>query len=151
MIIEPGDLDEPRIVALLRTHLERAHAVTPKQSCHAFDVSGLKSPAVSFWAGWENGELACIGALRRLSPEHAEVKSMHTPEALRGRGYGAAMLRHLIATARARGYRRLSLETGAMDYFRPARDLYARHGFTACGPFADYKVDSNSVYMTLAL
>jgi len=151
MIISPGDLDDPRIIALLRTHIERAHAVTPKQSCHAFDVSGLKKPEVTFWAGWDGEQLAAIGALHQLSAEHAEVKSMHTAEALRGKGHGAAMLTHIIAEARARGIKRLSLETGAMDYFRPARDLYARHGFTVCGPFAGYKVDPNSVYMTLGL
>jgi putative acetyltransferase len=151
MIISPGNLDDPRIVALLRIHLERAHAVTPKQSCHAFDVSGLKKPEVTFWAGWEGDQLAGVGALHQLNDEHAEVKSMHTPEALRGKGYGAAMLAHIIGEAKRRGFKRLSLETGAMEYFRPARDLYARHGFTVCGPFADYKVDPNSVYMTLTL
>ena len=151
MRIEIGNLDDPRIIALLRTHLERAHAVTPRESCHAFDVSGLKKPEVTFWAGWDNDDLAAVGALHRMDAQHAEVKSMHTPQALRGRGYGSGMLKHIIATARERGFQRLSLETGAMEYFRPARDLYARHGFEVCGPFGPYKVDPNSVYMTLNL
>ena len=151
MIISPGNLDDPRIIALLRIHLERAHAVTPAQSCHAFDVSGLKKPEVTFWAGWEGDLLSAVGALHQISVTQAEVKSMHTPEAMRGKGYGAAMLRHIIAAAHERGYQRLSLETGAMGYFRPARMMYARHGFVECAPFADYKVDPNSVYMTLQL
>ncbi len=92
-----------------------------------------------------------VGALKELQPDHGEVKSMHTAEAMRGRGAGSAMLGHIVATARARGYGRLSLETGVMDYFRPARALYRRHGFTGCAPFGDYAPDPNSVFMTLAL
>lgn len=151
MNIIPGDFSDPRIIALLRLHLSRAQLVTPPQSVHALDLAGLQEPAISFWAAWEGEALLGVGALKQLAPEHGEVKSMHTAEAMRQRGVGSAILRHLIATAQARGYHRLSLETGAMDYFRPARALYARHGFVECGPFAEYELDPNSIYMTLSL
>ena len=92
-----------------------------------------------------------VGALKRLSAEHGEIKSMHTAEPARGQGVGSAMLRHIMAAARARGMTRLSLETGSWPYFVPARALYTRHGFVECGPFGDYREDPNSVFMTLEL
>jgi putative acetyltransferase len=143
-----GDLDDPRIVELLRVHLARARAESPPCSAHALDLSGLRPPEIAFWAMWEGEALVAVGALKRLSPDHGEVKSMHTAEAMRATGAGAAMLRHIIAAARARGFSRLSLETGAQDYFRPARALYARHGFAVCPPFADYRPDPNSVFLS---
>jgi putative acetyltransferase len=106
---------------------------------------------VSFWSAWESQTLVGVGALKRLAADHGEVKSMHTEEAARGRGVGSAMLRHIMAAARARGMSRLSLETGSWPYFEPARSLYARHGFVECGPFGDYREDPNSVFMTVAL
>jgi putative acetyltransferase len=149
--IVDGGLDDPRVVALLRLHLTRARAETAPGSAHALDLSGLRAPEVSFWSAWEEGELVGVGALKRLSAEHGEIKSMHTAEAARGRGVGSALLRHIMAEARARGMRRLSLETGSWPYFLPARALYARHGFVECGPFGDYREDPNSVFMTVAL
>ncbi len=149
--IVPGDLTDPRIVDLLETHVTTALAQSPRESCHAFDVSGLQRPEVSFWAAWQGDELLGVGALMDLGGGHGEVKSMHTAKAARGRGVGSAMVRHIIGTARERGYRRLSLETGSMDYFAPARALYARHGFTECGPFEGYRPDPNSVFLTLTL
>ena len=95
--------------------------------------------------------VVAVGALRRLSADHGELKSMHTAQAARGRGVGSAMLRHIMAAARARGMSRLSLETGSWAYFAPARALYARHGFVECGPFGEYREDPNSVFMTLEL
>lgn len=151
MNIIPGDFADPRIVELLRIHLTTARAVTPPGSAHALDLSGLQAPDVSFWAAWDGEMLIGVGALKELSPDHGEVKSMHTAEAMRKRGAGSAMLGHIVATARARGYVRLSLETGVMEYFHPARTLYRRHGFTDCAPFGDYVPDPNSVFMTLAL
>ena len=100
---------------------------------------------------WEDETLLGCGALKRLSADHGEVKSMHTAQAMRRRGAGSAMLRHLIAAARADGMSRLSLETGSWDYFRPAQALYRSHGFVECPPFADYVLDPNSVFMTLDL
>ena len=149
--IVPGDLTDPRIVDLLEIHVTTALAQSPRESCHAFDVSGLQRPEVSFWAAWAGDDLLGVGALMDLGGGHGEVKSMHTARDARGRGVGGAMVRHIVATARERGYRRLSLETGSMDYFAPARALYARHGFSECDPFGGYRVDPNSVFLTLAL
>ena len=151
MQIVEGGLDDPRVVALLHTHLTRARAVTPPGSAHALDLSGLRVPEITVWSAWEGDRLLGVGALKRLGGDHGEVKSMHTAEAARGRGVGSAVLRHIIAEARARGMTRLSLETGAFDYFAAARALYARHGFVECAPFGDYRSDPNSVFLTLAL
>lgn len=151
MRIVEGGLDDPRVVALLHLHLDRARAETARGSAHALDLSGLRAPEVSFWSAWEGDELLGIGALRQLDAGHGEIKSMHTAEAARGRGVASAVLREIMAAARGRGMRRLSLETGSWAYFLPARALYARHGFVECGPFADYREDPNSVFMTLAL
>ncbi|MGL4325147.1 MAG: GNAT family N-acetyltransferase [Beijerinckiaceae bacterium] len=145
--IAPGDLDDPRIVALLQFHFTQAHAVTPKGSAHALDVSGLKTPDISFWAAWHGDVLAGIGALKQLAPDAGEIKSMHTATAMRRSGVGSAMLAHIMATARDRDYARLYLETGSFDYFRPAAALYRKHGFKDCPPFAGYRPDPNSLFM----
>jgi putative acetyltransferase len=151
MNIIPGDLSDQRVIDLLRAHLTAARAASPPRSAHALDLTGLRSPDISFWAGWDGERLMAIGALMRLAADHGEVKSMHTAQAARGWGAGSAMLAHIIAAAEARGYRRLSLETGSMAYFQPARALYQRHGFRPCEPFADYGLDPNSVFLTLEL
>ena len=149
--IVDGGLDDPRVVALLRLHVTRARAETAPGSAHALDLSGLRTPDMTFWSVWNGDELVGVGALKRLSAEHGEIKSMHTVEAARGRGVGSALVRHIMAEARARGMRRLSLETGSWPYFLAARALYARHGFVECGPFGEYREDPNSVFMTVAL
>ena len=151
MRIIQGDFSDPRVVALLHLHLTRARAETAQGCAHALDLTGMQSPDISFWAIWDDETLLGIGALKRLSAEHGEVKSMHTVQSLRRRGAGSTMLRHIIATARQRGMSRLSLETGSWDYFTPARALYRRHGFVECPPFADYAPDVNSVFMSLDL
>ena len=151
MRIIQGDFSDPRVIALLETHLISARAETAPGSAHALDLIGLQSPGVSFWTIWEDEALLGVGALKRLSADHGEVKSMHTVQSLRRRGDGSAILRHIIATARARGMSRLSLETGSWEYFRPARVLYASHGFVECPPFADYASDPNSIFMSLDL
>ncbi len=152
-IVESG-LDDARVIALLHTHLTRARAETATDSAHALDLSGLRAPAVTFYSAWEGegaaATLVGVGALRALTPEHGELKSMHTVEAQRGRGIGGALLRHIVVSACARGMSRLSLETGAWPYFAPARELYARTGFVECPPFGDYRADRHSVFMTLA-
>lgn len=149
--ITEGGLDDPRVIALLHHHLTRAREVTPVGSAHALDLSGLKIPAISFWSAWDGDALLGVGALKAMSATEGEVKSMHTAEAARRRGVGAAMLRHIIATARDRGMERLFLETGSFDYFAAARALYAAHGFMECEPFAGYRPDPNSTFMTLLL
>jgi putative acetyltransferase len=151
MRIVEGGLDDPRVVALLDTHVARARAETARGSAHALDLTELRAPDVTFWSAWEGDAVVGVGALKRLSADHGEVKSMHTAEAARGRGVGSALLRQIMATARARGMRRLSLETGSWPYFQPARALYARHGFVESAPFGDYREDPNSVFMTLEL
>jgi len=151
MDIVQGGLDDPRVVALLQAHRTRARAETARGSAHALDVSGLRAADMTCWSAWDGDTVVGIGALKQLSADHGEVKSMHTAEAARGRGVGSAMLRHIIAAARARGMSRLSLETGSWAYFEPARALYRRHGFVESEPFGDYKPDPNSTFMTLAL
>jgi putative acetyltransferase len=151
LTIIPGDLADRRIVDLLDHHVATALAASSRESCHAFDVSALDQPAISFWAAWNGEDLFGIGALVDLGEGQGEVKSMHTAETARGRGVGRAILCHIIELARARGFSRLSLETGTMDYFRPARALYAAHGFIPCPPFGDYRADPRSLYMTLDL
>jgi putative acetyltransferase len=151
MRIIPGDFSDPRVIDLLRTHLTSARAETAPGSAHALDLNGLQSPDIDFWTMWEGEVLLGVGALKRLPGDHGEVKSMHTAQSMRRRGAGSAMLRHIIATARAGGLTRLSLETGSWEYFRPAQALYRRHGFVECPPFADYVADPNSVFMSLDL
>jgi putative acetyltransferase len=151
VLITPGDLTDPLVIALLQTHLDRARAETAPGSAHALDLAGLQVPAVSFFTAWLGDRLAGCGALKVLSPTDGELKSMHTAAALRGRGIGGAMVAHLLDHARSLGLSRVSLETGSWPYFEPARQLYLRHGFVECGPFGDYVADPNSVFMTLSL
>lgn len=149
--ITEGGLDDPRVVELVRHHVTSARAVTPPGSSHAFDLSGLKARNVTFWTLWDDDTLVGMGALKHLDAHHGEVKSMHTVKERRRSGAARAMLAHIIETARARGMRRLSLETGSFEFFRPARELYRSHGFVECAPFGDYKADPNSTFMTLEL
>jgi len=151
MIVVAGDLDDPLVLALLDLHVTRARAQTARDSAHALDASGLRSPEISFWAAWEEGALLGVGALKQLSASHGEIKSMHTLEAERRRGIGSAVLQHLICEARRRGMTRVSLETGSWDYFAPARAFYQRHGFVEGPPFAPYEPDPNSIFMSLEL
>jgi len=149
--IREGGFDDPRVVDLLRIHVTTAHAQTARGSAHALNVEGLQQLDISFWTLWDDDALLGFGALRRLTDDHGEVKSMHTAETARRRGVGSAILGHIIAAAREGGLARLSLETGSWDYFQPAVALYRRHGFAECPPFGDYKPDPNSVFMTLDL
>ena len=155
LYITEGGLDDPRVIELLDIHVTRALAETGRGSGHALDLAALmRAPGLTFWSAWEDdtrATLVGIVALKALSPEHGEVKSMHVAERMRGRRYGSALVEHVIATARARGMSRLSLETGSWPFFAPARAVYARHGFVECGPFEGYVPDANSVFMTLAL
>ena len=146
--------DDPRaadVSSLLRQHLAFANEHTPAEDIHALDVDRLLDPAVTFFSYRSDGGLLAVGALKQLDGTHAEVKSMHTAREARGRGIGRAMVEHLIGVARQRGVARLSLETGAMAAFVPARALYATLGFTPCGPFGDYRPSRNSAFMTLDL
>ena len=127
------------------------YALSPPESVHALDIERLRRPEITFWSAWEGSVLLGCGALKELDRQHGEVKSMRTPTALRRRGTGRAILVHMIGVARSRRYERLSLETGSMDAFMPARRLYESFGFTYCGPFDEYVEDPNSMFMTLRL
>lgn len=147
-------IDDPcadDVRALLVGHLSWARAQTPPEDAHALDVDGLLDPGVTLFSYRRDGRLLGVGALKMLDPQHAEVKSMHTAAAARGQGVARALLEHLLAVARARGVTRVSLETGSMAVFAPARALYASAGFELCEPFAGYRHSPNSTYMTLEL
>jgi putative acetyltransferase len=147
-------LDNPRaadVRALLERHLEFANTHSPPEDVHALDVDALLHPSVMFYSCRVDGSVLAVGALKELGGGHAELKSMHTAVEARGQGVGRAMVEHLLAVARARGFDRLSLETGTMEAFAPARSLYASAGFTPCEPFGDYRPGRNSMFMTLVL
>ncbi len=139
------------VQALLDGHLTLMRATSPPEDVHALDASGLREEGVSFFSVRADGELLGVGALKHLDPDHAELKSMHTAQAARRKGVARAMLEHLIATARERGYTRVSIETGSMAAFGPARALYSSAGFEDCGPFGHYVHSPHSVFMTLNL
>jgi putative acetyltransferase len=139
------------VYALLDEHLHDMHALSPPESVHALDVNGLKAPEITFWTAREGKLLLGCGALKELEPGHGEIKSMRTPANVRRRGAGRAVLNHILAEALRRGYQRLSLETGPVETFEAAHQLYKSVGFQICGPFSDYALDPYSVFMTLEL
>jgi len=147
-------VDDPRaadVQLLLERHLAFADALSPPEHVHALGVEGLGDPQVTFFSARRDGLLLGVGALKRLDGAHGELKSMHTAEASRGQGVGRALLHHVLEVAVARGYERVSLETGTMDAFAPARSLYSKVGFTPCPPFGNYTVNPYSVCMTLEI
>ncbi|MEV6768539.1 GNAT family N-acetyltransferase [Nocardia sp. NPDC051030] len=151
MRIVVDDLSGTAVIGLLEAHLAEMVENSPEESVHALDLEGLRKPEVTFWSVWEGDELAGCGALKELDPTHGEIKSMRTVAAMQGRGVAALLVGRIIEQARERGYERLSLETGATDFFAPAVRLYARNGFTRCRPFADYIEDPYSIFMTREL
>jgi len=150
-VVRKDDLKGPEIAALLQAHLVHAATHSPRESIHALDLDRLRVPEITFWSVWSGESLAGCGALRELSLDHGEIKSMHTALAHRGKGVAAQLLTHILDEARARSYRRVSLETGSTPGFAPARALYARFGFTRCAPFAEYRDNPHSICMTLDL
>ena len=151
MQIEIDDPARADVYALLEEHLRNMYEISPPESVHALDVRRLKVPEITFLSVREDGVLLGCGALKELDPEHGEIKSMRTPSALRRRGAGRAVLDHILAEARRRGYKRVSLATGPAQTFQAAHRLYQSVGFQLCGPFGDYKLDPHSVFMTLRL
>ena len=147
MEIRTGDLDSPEVIQLLREHLAGVALHSPPESIHALGLASLRNPDMTFWSVWEGGQLMGCAAIKELVAGHGEIKSMRTAAAHLRKGVAALLMRHILDEARRRSYRRLSLETGSMDGFAPARQLYASFGFTPCGPFADYVEDPNSVFM----
>lgn len=151
MEIRIDDLAGPEIRALLAEHLDNMYALSPPESVHALDVMALMKPDITFWTVWNDGALLGCGALKEIDSAHGEIKSMRTVTAHRRKGVARAMLEHIIGEARRRSYRRLSLETGSITEFAPARALYERFGFEYCAPFGDYVDDPNSVFLTRIL
>ena len=148
MKIVRDDLDGSEIIALITEHLEQMARDSPPGSCHALGVDELRKKNVTFWSVWEGNNLLGCGALKELTPSHAEIKSMRTVAKYRGRGVASKMLEHILEEAKRRNYNKLSLETGSNDSYTPARKLYLKYGFKECPPFADYTEDPNSTFMT---
>lgn len=145
------DLTGPEVAELLEEHLQNMAMHSPPESRHALNLDGLRKPEITFWSAWENEELVGCGALKQLDEQHGEIKSMRTSSSHLRKGVAKSMLLHILEEAKKRNYRRLSLETGSMAAFEPARKLYSSFGFQECKPFSDYIKDPNSVFMTLEL
>jgi putative acetyltransferase len=151
MKIIVDDLSGPEIAAFLDEHVQEMRAITPLESKHALDLDGLRRPEITFWTVYDDAAVVGCGAIKRLDASHAELKSMRTTAARKRSGIASLLLDHILTQARAMGFTRLSLETGSAGFFRPARSLYEKFGFTYCAPFADYRQDPHSVYMTRLL
>jgi len=146
-----GDLNSRQVIALLGEHLQGMAEHSPPESIHALNLDGLRAPDVTFWTAWDDNELCGCCALKALDTHHGEIKSMRTTESHFRKGVAAAMLEHIIAESRRRSYERLSLETGSGPGFDAALAFYEKAGFAYCGPFADYRDDPFSRFMTLDL
>jgi putative acetyltransferase len=149
--ITVADPREAGVRELVERHLVFGRSFTPLEDAHALEVEQLLEPTVVLFAARDGDQVLGVGALQEVEPGHGELKTMHTAEAARGRGVGRAVLDRLLAEARARGYRQVSLETGTMEAFAPARALYEGAGFTPCPPFAAYRESWNSLYLTIEL
>ncbi|WP_079504710.1 GNAT family N-acetyltransferase [Mesobacillus jeotgali] len=151
MNIRVDDLTGTEVIALIGEHLHGMTLHSPPESIHALGLEALQKPDITFWTAWENDHLMGCGALKELDSQHGELKSMRTAESHLRKGVAQALLEHIMKEAKSRGYKKLSLETGSMEAFLPARRLYGKYGFDYCGPFADYVEDPNSVFMTKEL
>lgn len=151
MLIKIDDLRGPEVAQILMEHLDDMYAVSPPESVHALDLEKLRRPEITFWSVWDGNQLAGCGAIKELDATHAEIKSMRTAHAYRGKGVAVKIMEHILSVAAERNYQRLSLETGPQDFFLPARKLYERFGFEYCGPFSDYREDPHSAFMTKSL
>jgi putative acetyltransferase len=145
------DLAGPEIARFLDEHVREMLSISPPESKHALDLDGLRRPEIIFWSVLDGDTLVGCGAIKRLDAGHAEVKSMRTASARKRSGIASLMLGHIITEARRMGFSRLSLETGSDEFFLPARRLYEKFGFRYCEPFADYRPDPLSVFMTRTL
>ena len=150
MTISRADFGDPALRSFLQAHLDDLAPTAPAESRHALELGELQKDGIRLWVALRAGVLVGTGALAALEPGHEELKSMRTDPAHRGAGIASALLRVLLADARGRGIERISLETGSMEFFAPARRLYARHGFVECDPFGSYVEDPNSTYLTLS-
>ena len=146
-----GNFDNPEVHELLTKHFIELRAASPEGSAHVLDIPGLKVPSIKFWSLWQNDMLMGCGALKFLDKTHGEFKSIRIHDSFRKMGYGINVINHLIYEAKKLNITRLSIETGAGDFFKPARKLFKKCGFENCEPFAHYKEDINSVYLTKLL
>ncbi|MEI5909315.1 GNAT family N-acetyltransferase [Bacillus spongiae] len=151
MEIKIDDLTGHDVIKLVGEHLQGMGVHSPPESIHALNLEELKKPDITFWSVWEEEQLMGCGALKELDDQHGEIKSMRTSSLHLRKGVARELLGFIIAEAKRRGYRKLSLETGSMDAFKPARKLYTSFGFQYCKPFSDYKEDPNSLFMSLDL
>lgn len=145
------DLSGPEIAEFLNEHVQEMRSITPLESKHALDLDGLRKPEITFWSVMDGDTLVGCGAIKRLDAGHAELKSMRTTPTRKRSGIASLLLEHIITEAKRMGFTRLSLETGAAEFFRPARKLYEKFGFDYCEPFAEYRPDPHTVFMTRAL
>ncbi|WP_409462779.1 GNAT family N-acetyltransferase [Amycolatopsis sp. GA6-003] len=148
LLIDRADFANPRLRAFLQAHLDDLAPTAPPESRHALDLAALQRPDVRLWTVQDGEHIVGTAALAALEPRHEELKSMRTDPARRGEGIARTLLDHLLQDAKNRGIERISLETGSMDFFAPARALYTRAGFTPCAPFGSYRDDPNSTYLT---
>jgi len=146
-----NNFDNPLVNDLLIKHFIELKSVSPKGSAHVLDIAGLKDPSIKFWSLWENDELMGVGALKFLDNAHGEFKSIRVNDKLRGMGNGLKVINHLINEAKKIDVKKLSLETGAGEFFTPARRLFIKCGFKVCNPFSHYEEDINSVYMSMLI
>ncbi|MGF1538006.1 MAG: GNAT family N-acetyltransferase [Elainellaceae cyanobacterium] len=151
MEIKVDDLSGSEIAEFLEEHIREMKSVSPPESKHALDLEGLRKPEITFWTVWDNDRLIGCGAMKELDTGHAEIKSMRIAASYRGKGIASMLLKHILNEAKLRNYRRISLETGSMPFFKPARNLYAKYGFENCAPFSTYREDPNSVFMAKTL
>jgi putative acetyltransferase len=145
------DLSGPEIAVFLNEHIEEMRSITPLESKHALDLDALRQPEITFWSVMDGDALVGCGAIKRLETGHAEVKSMRTKPTRKRSGIASLLLGHIISEAERMGFTRLSLETGAAEFFLPARKLYEKFGFDYCAPFADYRHDPYNAFMTKVL
>ena len=143
-----GNFDHPEVNELLTKHFIELRAASPEGSAHVLDIPGLKTPTIKFWSLWEEEKLLGCGALKFLNEGHGEFKSIRVHDNFRKKGNGIKIIKHLIEEAKKLKIKRLSIETGAGKFFEPARKLFKNCDFEPCEPFAHYKEDENSIYLT---
>ena len=143
-----GNFDHSEVNLLLKKHFIELRAASPEGSAHVLNIAGLQKPSIKFWSLWEDNQLMGCGALKFLDKEHGEFKSIRIKDNFRGKGNGIKVINHLIDEAKKLKIKRLNIETGAGNFFSPARKLFENCGFKACPPFAHYKEDANSLYLT---
>ena len=146
-----NNFDNPRVNTLLHYHFYQLRSNSPEGSTHVLDIEGLKVSSIKFWSVWDEDKLIGCGALKFLEKDHGEFKSIRVLDQFRKKGYGYKILNHLIKEAKKLNIKKLSLETGAGDFFLPARKLFKKIGFQECPPFAHYKPDTNSCYMSIEI